>query len=398
MKKIKNVFFITIIISFTFIFSACWDNIDIDRKIFISTIAIDPGKDIGKQKELKKINPSSPFQNGNVKKLNVIFGFPDISKTDSVKGGSVEDQFIKTQAYSLEDAISCATARSSRNIFFGQSKLLILSSEIMQYPDVFREIMDYLQREPKRNRMMYTVISQGNAEQFVDYKAPMEKNIEAYMNGIMQNSSDNSTILPVTLNEVITLLSQNSEAIIPVMQLDKKENQIFLSGVGIIKGYKMIGTLNEVETGDLEILRGKLRGGKKTIYMDGHPLEFFISDANREMVLTGYDKKQKKLHFKINLKIEGTLKEYYLFKNIYNDKIINEVQDNFNKSIGEECSRLIKLTQQEFKVDPIGFRDNIEKYHPYIWDDVKNDWEKVYSDIDVDINVNTFIRRNGVAK
>ena len=34
--------------------SGCWDKVEIDRLNFISTIAIDPGEDIGKEKELKK--------------------------------------------------------------------------------------------------------------------------------------------------------------------------------------------------------------------------------------------------------------------------------------------------------------------------------------------------------
>lgn len=397
MRKIKYTLLIPLI-SFSLILSGCWDNVDIDRKIFISTIAIDPGKDISNKEKLKGIKSDEPFQEDDIKRLKVVFGFPDISKTGSIKGGSAEEQFIKTEAYSVEDAISSAVARSSRNIFLGQSKLLILSNELIKYPDVFKEVMDYFQREPRRNRMMYIVVAEGNAEQFVNYKAPMEKNIEAYISGMMENTKESSTILPITLNEVVNMLSENGEAIIPTIKYDKEKNQIFLSGIAFINKYKIVGTLNEAETGDLEILRGKLKGGKKTVFVNNHPVDILLDGDKRELILADYNKKQKKLHFKVNIKLEGSLKEYYLFKGIYENNAIEVFQNYFNKSISEECERVIGITKQEFKSDPIGFRENIEKYHPQIWDEIKGNWDEVYKNAQIDVNVKTYIRRNGVTK
>ena len=48
--------------------SGCWDKVEIDRLNFISSIAIDPGQDIGKEKELKSINPKEPFAEGQFRK------------------------------------------------------------------------------------------------------------------------------------------------------------------------------------------------------------------------------------------------------------------------------------------------------------------------------------------
>ena len=106
----------------------CWDKVEIDRLNFISAIAVDPGKDIDKEKELKSINPEDPFAEGQIKKINVTYGFPDMSMLGPGKSGSTQEKYINTQAYSMEDASSEAMAKSSRDIFMGQTKLLILSS------------------------------------------------------------------------------------------------------------------------------------------------------------------------------------------------------------------------------------------------------------------------------
>lgn len=39
----------------------CWDRVEIDRRIFISTIAIDAGEDIENKEKLKGINENDPF-------------------------------------------------------------------------------------------------------------------------------------------------------------------------------------------------------------------------------------------------------------------------------------------------------------------------------------------------
>ena len=57
--------------------SGCWDKVEIDRRNFISTIAVDTGEDIVKEKVLKNIKPDDPFPERQIKKINVTYGFPE---------------------------------------------------------------------------------------------------------------------------------------------------------------------------------------------------------------------------------------------------------------------------------------------------------------------------------
>ncbi len=49
-----------------------------------------------------------------------------MSTVGAGKSGSAEEKYINTQAYSMEDAYSEAMAKSSRDIYLGHTKLLIL--------------------------------------------------------------------------------------------------------------------------------------------------------------------------------------------------------------------------------------------------------------------------------
>ncbi|MCY6958753.1 Ger(x)C family spore germination protein [Clostridium brassicae] len=376
--------------------SGCWDKVEIDRKSFISTIAIDTGKDIDKEKEFKKIKPNEQIQEEELKKLSITYGFPDISELGPGKGGTAKEEFVTVGAYSMDDALEEMTARTSRSIHFGHTKLLILSEELLYYPETFKEVLDYLERKPSINKTMKVIVSKGKAEHYVKYKPIMEKNIETYITGLMENSNRNASILPITLNELLSLLHQNGNAIIPSIYYNKAKNEVNLSGVAMIKKFKLDGYLNEIETAGLELLRGKLKGGKYTIVREGHPVDFEISDINRKIALV--DKDVKKLKFKVNLKLEGSLEGYTIQEEVFSDSKIKEMEKNFNDSIEKQCEKVARITQEKFSIDPIGFREYIEKFHPYLYKEVKDKWDEVYKNANIDVEVDTKIRRIGITK
>lgn len=379
-----------------FIFSGCWDKVEIDRKIFISVIGVDLGKDAGNEKEAQKINPDDPFQERiQQKKLTITYGFPDMSELGPGKSGTAKDQFINVDASSMEDGILQATGRSSRSIHLGQTKLVILGSSVLEKPETFREIIDYLERHPNLNKMMQIVVADGKAEDYVKSKPNMEKNIENYLSGLMESSKRNATILPVTLNEVLVLLDQNGNAMIPKISKEKDQKDITLSGMAIIKDFKLKGYMTPVEIANLEIMRGKIKGGKRVIYKEGHPVDINIEDIDRKVRVSG-DK--NKLVFNIDARLEGSLREYYKGEEVFSKDQLNSLQKDFSKSISIECNEIAKMLQREFGVDPIGLKEYVEKFKPSLWKDIKGNWEEAYKNADIKVTVDTKIRRIGVSR
>lgn len=386
---------VIVIILSCILLSGCWDKVEIDRRSLISIMSIDIGEQAGKEKELKNLSPDEPFTGMDLKKLKVTFGAPDISQLGPDKGGTAKDMYITTDAYSMQDAVDKAALKSSRDIRFSHIKLLVLSKDLTTYPEIIKEIVDYLQREPSLDRNMYVVISDGKAEEYIKYKPTMEKNIENYISGLIENTTRSTSILPVTLNEFLVLLSENGNAMLPRMTIEKDKNELRISGVSIIKDYKYKGDLSAIETANLEMLRGKLKGGRKTIYKNGHPIDIVIDSVERKISM---DNQQGKLTFNIYLDIEGELKDYYVGGEIFSTNMLQSLQQNLNNSVKQECAQVVQITQREFGVDPIGVREYVEKYHPSLWKQIKNNWSDVYSSATINVIVNSNIRRIGVVK
>ena len=376
--------------------SGCWDKVEIDRRSFISTIAIDPGVDIGKEEELKSISPEEPFAERQIKKINVTFGFPNMSMAGGEgQAGNTEEQHIMTEAYSMEDAASEAMAKSSRNIYMGHSKLLILSSDLLGYKDTVKEIVDYLQRNPDIDRTMQVVVSEGKAEDYTKFKPETENSTQQYISGLMENSKRNSRILNITLNEFLILLSENGNALIPRINLDKEKDELILTGAAIIKDYELKGYFTPLEVLDIQLLSGKFNIGKKVVYIDGHPVDYIIDGYERKMRV---EEAEDKLAINIDINLEGQLSAYYKDKKVLDKDELQKLQSLFNNSISEECEKVIDIARREFEIDPFRIREHIQKFRPVLWNRIEKDWDKKYKNALVNVRVRTEIRRIGAVQ
>jgi spore germination protein len=373
----------------------CWDKIEIDRNVFVSTIGIDVGKDIKNKKALEGVKPDEPFGERDLERLNVTFAFPDISKYNSQNPQISSDKYVKAPAYSMEDALSNAVVKSSRALHLGHSELLLLSQEIMQYPEQVKEVIDYLSRSPQINRTMYVMMTEGDVEEFFKFKLEMENTIGAYITGLMENSRRHAAILPVTLNEFLILLSDNGNAIIPALRIDKEKNEMLIDGIAIVKGYKAVGTMSPQDTTAIEMLRGKLISGKKVIYKEKVPIDFEIDGLKRKI---NFSENEGKLLFDIDIDIEGKIKQYKIDKEIFNEVTLTELQKYFSRSLSEEGEKVAKRIQREYGVDLFGLREYVTKFMPGTWKKIQGDWEKGFKDAVINVNVNVEIRRIGTRK
>ena len=375
--------------------SGCWDKVEIDRNAFVSTIGIDVGKDIKNKKALEEIKPDEPFGERDLERLNVTFAFPDISKYTSQNPQISSDKYIKAPAYSMEDALSNAVIKSSRALNLGHAEVVLISQDMMQYPQNVKEVVDYLSRSPRINRTMYVLMTEGDVEEFFKFKIEMENTLSAYITGLMESSKRNASILPVTLNEFLILLSDNGNAIIPAIRIDKEANEMLIDGIAIIKDYKVIGTLSPQDTTAVQMLRGKLISGKKVIYKDEIPLDFEIDGLKRQIK---FSEDNGKLVFNINIDIEGKIKQYRIDKEIFSNETLDKLEMYFSRSLSEEGEKVARRIQREYGVDIFGFREYITKYMPDTWKKLEGDWEKGFKDAVINVNANAEIRRIGTRK
>ncbi|APF26671.1 germination, Ger(x)C family protein [Clostridium sporogenes] len=385
---------VIMLILLTICMTGCWDKVEIDQKAFASVIGVDAGKDIGKEKQLKEISPSASFTGSKLDKMKVTYAFPDISKLGPEKGGTAVDKTMSIDAYSMQDSIDKIVNKSSRNLSFGHLKLIVLNTSILDYSNTFKEVIDYLQRQPAINRMIYIVFSEDKSEEILKFKPNMEKSVENYIIGILENNKKNNTSAPLTLNEFLEETSQNNTALVPVINIDKKSKDLKISKVAVIKDDKIKGYISTEQANNIQLINKKFKGGTRTIIRDGSPLDYSIENSERKIKI----RDKEKLSFDIKLNLEGQIKGHNIDKQISSKGDINKIQENLNKAITQDIKEVIRISQTEYNTDILDLGGFIHKYHPKLWKEIKGNWNELYKTVDINVTADTKVRRIGAIK
>nr|WP_278246089.1 Ger(x)C family spore germination protein [Clostridium hydrogeniformans] len=371
--------------------TGCWDKVEIDRKVFVSTIAVDVAEDVDKDRELKEMSTEEIPAERGVRKIKVLYAYPDLSQFSAEKGTIEGEGLLEMDTYSMDGAMADATIKGSEDIYLEHTRLLIFSRDLLQYKETFKEVLDYLKRQPKLNRRMYVIMSEGPPKEFSKAKIPKGRQIQSHINGILENAKRNSAINPLTLNDLLINLASDGNGVLPIMKVDKDTKEITIGGTAVIKDYELKGSINEIETVDLQILKGKAKGGNKVIYYEGHPIDYEIDGVLRKLKVE-YD---EKLKVDINLEIEGRLEGAYLGGEKLDEDKLKEITEGFNESISSQCEKVSEVIQKEMSVDTLGIGDYIEKFKPSIWKKVKEEWEDIFKEAEINVKVKTNIRRIG---
>ncbi|EJP6473489.1 Ger(x)C family spore germination protein [Clostridium botulinum] len=391
--KSKKYLTIMLILS-TMCMTGCWDRVEIDKKAFVSILGVDSANDIGKEKQLEKISPNASFTGSKFDKIKVTYAFPDISQLGPEKGGTAGENNMSVDAYSMQDSIDKIVNKSSRSLSFGHLKLMVLNTSVLDYSNTFKEVIDYLQREPSINRMMYIVFSEDKSEEILNFKPNMEKSVENYITGMLENNKKNNTAFPLTLNEFLEETSQNKTALIPIINIDKKNKDLKISKVAVIKNDKIKGYISTDQANNIQLINKKFKGGTRTIIRDGSPLDYSIENSEREIKL----KDKENLNFDIKLNIEGQIKGYNIDKQISSKSDISKIEENLNNAIAQEINEVIRISQSEYNTDILDLGEYVYKYHPTVWKKIKGDWNELYKTVNINVSVDTKVRRIGAIK
>ncbi|MGL4730727.1 MAG: Ger(x)C family spore germination protein [Clostridium sp.] len=370
----------------------CTDSVEIDNKAFVSTIAIDVGKDIDNRGKIQEIKRKEPFRESGLELIEVTYGMPDIRNMDPQKG-SAEEISISAPGYSMTDAYFNALSKTSRELHFGHSKLLLLSERIFDYPEVLSGILDYLSRDSILNRSTLMVITKGDAKEYVGYKPVTEDNIENYISGLMLNNSKKSIILPVTLSSYFSTVSRG-EVLMPYVGLEDEDLKVY--GVKVIEKLDAKGVLNNSEVSNIQLIKGDIGATEKPAFIDGKTIDYHIDNSTSKLRVN-YDEEHDKLKLNYHVITEGGISGAYIGSRMLDKDKISNLEEQLALSMEKEFSKTMDDLQGEYNIDPLEIRDYIIKFKPRLWKKIKDDWDSLYKNAQVEFEVETIIRNVGVS-
>jgi len=354
----------------------CWDNVEIDERVYVLAIGIDKA-------EIEKSE-----------KMLFTFAFPNMQLAAGGDAG-IENIVISRLGKSFYCTEERLTTRVDKDLFVGHLKVIIIGEEIARDSDKMRGILDAFEREPLISRKVRIAIAKGNAKDVLETEGKTESLIGIFFDGLFRTRDRVHGYDAGELGRVLKRLHQYGEVTMPRITVEKEE--IVLEGKAVFNDYKLVGWLDEREKQILTIIREEAKTLTFSIIHDDLIIPYCVSDVKVKFSLNNENEQMKIV---IEIDVEGDIRQYQFNpeEDIMEPEFIKKVDKVINSTLELKTKKLINKLQKELKTDVIGVQSYLEKFHPKVWEKEKEDWERTFPNLDIEIKLNTKVRRIGLTR
>ena len=407
--RVKRAIHILIIMSLL-ICTGCWDKKEIEQWGYVLGIADDPptlvkgaggkeGEEGAAQAEFQQMDLSAgkPTYDMTIQ-IPIIKESPSLAASGGGGGsesGSPSKTWQITQTgdtfLSMEREIESST---SLTLFYGHLQVLIISDSVAM--DGLDKMADFFLRHREIRPKVDIYIAEGSAKKILDVNPKIEDHSAAYLKHLLLNSDRSSRIVhKADLRTTMNCIRAGHDFVLPKVEANKEE--IKIKGGAIFKKAKMVGWADEMDIESINFIRNLYRGG---VIVGDRPddkpglitMEITRSKAKINPNITG-----DQLSFDISIKIQG---EYdgqieFLSDQQADKAYIEKCEKEFAKVVRDQCNRTIRKMQKEYKADVFEFNKILRIQKPAYWEEIKEEWDEIYPDVKVNLDVQVKLKQLG---
>jgi len=368
--------------------TGCWNRVEINDIAIVTAIGVDLSENEKLQLSLQVAVPSKLGTSGAV-----------------AEGSKEKSTFVISETGStISEAYRNIQGKLSRPIFFAQSRILLIGEDLARKRGV-SHLIDFHTRyaEPRINS--YIMFTKGKAFKLMNSLPKFESISSEEMKELAEQNFGLKIYIRDFLN---MLLTDGLEPVAPQLTLKSLEvnknskagEKLAVNGVAIFKNDKLIGWMDENETWGLLWLRNEVIKEVITISIPeekgGGKISMEIARAD---VKTVPSLKNGNVKMEINVISELTIIENDSQLNLFDTKTIEDIQIYVNHEIENRIQMVVDKVQNKYQSDIFGFGQSIYKKYPKEWNaDYKKNWEQNFSEMEVTILSDAYIRRIGLIK
>jgi len=376
------------------ILSACWNQKELTDLAIILAMGVDKGEGKKFKLSFQLVNP------GNVS-----------SGQNGQGGQGLPIAVYKSSGDTLTEAARKATKILSRRLYYAHTNLLVISDKVAR-KDMLN-ILDALERDPEFRTTTQLVIARGStsAEELVSTltlldKLPVTK-ITKELQSTEQMLGEN---MQVTIDDFITdVVSDGKHPLAngyrvignqakanQAENLQKTTSEAYpkADGLAIFNHGKLKGWIDHHEARGVMWVLNKVKGTDMNIDWKGKKNAISVGII-RSKTKVAVQYKQGRPTADIHIEDEGWISEANTDVDLTDPKIIGEIQKLVEKKTAAEITAAVKKAQR-IHCDIFGFGDKLHRSNPKLWKRVKGDWDERFTDLKVNVSINTYVRREGI--
>lgn len=383
--------------------AGCWDRVEINERLFVLALAVDkfePGKDVQvgeeagtQQQEEGAEQPGESPRNRMV--VSIVFPNVGLLKGEGTIVPEDAKFAVSTVGPNIYEAVRQFNTRLNGNIFFGHIKAVLLGEALVKDEKLFMEALDELEREHEISRNIGIAVVKGKAKDALFIEPLVEPIVGTYIEKIFRQRKT-GRFHAKDLGKIVTSIRETGGAVLPRMVVAEKEFNI--AGGCLVKDKKFRAWLGELEIRAVQWMDNMAGEGVVSVEINGVSVPFELTELKRRMEIWRDDAGDVNLH--ITLECEGNIDGYTMEAktDVMDEAFIREVERAVERRMEAQCAGVMDKFQNEFQLDVWSIGDHIRKFHPEIWEEVKDNWQEAFTELSVDISADVKVRRIGIIK
>ncbi|SFQ04142.1 spore germination protein KC [Psychrobacillus psychrotolerans] len=332
----------------------------------------------------------------------------------STKGGTGSSPVTLYEANgkSVNEAIRKLTLVAPRMIYLGHLRIVVISEELAK--EGIDGTVDFLSRGWELRSDFYLIVSkETDAREILNIQTTLEKVPANDLFNILHTSEANySSTIAVNFFEMKTNLEregkqgvltgvqilgdsskgsskQNVESIVPEAFIKFEELAVF-------KEDKLVGWLNDNESRGYNGITNQV---KSTVGIVSCPeggngnVSIHIKKYKSEMKSKKTNSNNPEIDLKVN--IVANLGEVSCDIDLTKQETVKMLEKEFEKAVKTDLQETIKVVQEKYHTDIFGFGATINKENPEKWKKIKGNWDEIFSEMPVNIDVDAQISHFG---
>lgn len=296
----------------------------------------------------------------------------------------------------IADAMANLQQKTTREIFWGHMKVLILGEEFAK--EGIREQLDFFGRDPEPRMRTHVFVGKGKASEILAVVPSIERPTTEPAKELVEMRYGMS----VTLKQLLQMLkSEVQTAALPWLEKvpgredggDKKV--LCLNGIAVFKKDKMIGHIDDKTTRGVMWLRNEIK--RATITVEPQEGKGFVSlDLLRSRTNLKPNIENGKWLMTVEPMTEDDIVQNGTNLNMMDAAVVKMLEQEVERDLEDRIRLALDDVQNEMKADIIGFADAFHRKYPDKWESVKDRWDKIFPEIEVKVVPNVHIRRSGM--
>lgn len=374
MKKLLLIGLILITVFIT----GCWDMIEVNQRIFPYVVGID-------------------LNNDSEKRLKFTFSYPNINALGKNPTQDEKIYVVIAAGNSGFEGIHHLDSKLQYPMYIKLLKVIIISEEVAKDEDIIRQIVDGINRDYLLNKKIQIVVVKGLAEDFIAnaVKAKRQESVEGPLYGLLLNEQGSSSFTPKNIAGFINDMDICNASITPLAI--PLPDDLEIRGGGVFKNYKLVGYIDEKENHAIAILLNEINEDVLQAEYESNSITALGSSfKTKRKLIEG----KEDLSVLFTVEVEAQLHEYTLTEkpSVNTIEVTYAMEKALEDGLKLDLEMAIESMQNEYKADILHIGDYIRKFHPKIWEQLEPDWEKIFSKINIMIEVDVKLRRRGLIK